>query len=378
MMNGAGVTLDGPDAMTSPECVQLPAGVVRGLQVSRGNVLEHLFLKRQIGNKTLQADILALQVLHPLRLINLKAAVFLAPAVITLLRNIGIPAGFRGRFAPRHRHFNLTKRVTICSAPNLFFGMTSSFPSYSLTTLGLKKPGQVKCRFECAEGCIVLGNLEEGTMGRVIRMGNSKRGAALKSGKPDRPSRTEAEDAVRTLIRWAGDNPKREGLRTTPARVVRAYEEWFSGYDDDPRVYLQRTFEEVAGYDEMVLLRNIRFESHCEHHMAPIIGRVHVGYLPRNRVIGISKLARLVEAFARRLQIQEKMTAEIAQCLNAGLKPHGVGVVVEAAHECMTTRGVHKTDVTMVTSRLLGAFRTQSQTRQEFLSALNLRGAIEP
>ena len=125
-------------------------------------------------------------------------------------------------------------------------------------------------------------------MGRMIRMGNSKRGAALKSGKSDRPSRTEAEDAVRTLIRWAGDNPKREGLRTTPARVVRAYEEWFSGYDDDPRIYLQRTFEEVAGYDEMVLLRNIRFESHCEHHMAPIIGRVHIGYLPRNRVIGIS------------------------------------------------------------------------------------------
>jgi GTP cyclohydrolase I len=158
--------------------------------------------------------------------------------------------------------------------------------------------------------------------------------------------------------------------------VVRAYEEWFSGYEDDPRVYLQRTFEEVAGYDEMVMLRDIRFESHCEHHIAPIIGRVHIGYLPRNRVIGISKLARIVEAFARRLQIQEKMTAKIAQCLNAGLKPHGVGVVVEAAHECMTTRGVHNTGVTMVTSRLLGAFRTQSQTRQEFLSALNLRGEI--
>lgn len=158
--------------------------------------------------------------------------------------------------------------------------------------------------------------------------------------------------------------------------MVRAYEEWFSGYEDDPRVYLQRTFEEVAGYDEMVMLRDIRFESHCEHHIAPIIGRVHIGYLPRNRVIGISKLARIVEAFARRLQIQEKMTAKIAQCLNAGLKPHGVGVVVEAAHECMTTRGVHNTGVTMVTSRLLGAFRTQSQTRQEFLSALNLRGEI--
>lgn len=215
-------------------------------------------------------------------------------------------------------------------------------------------------------------------MGRAIRMGTSKRRAALKSGKSDKPSRTQAEDAVRTLIRWAGDNPNREGLRSTPARVARAYEEWFAGYDDDPRIYLQRTFEEVAGYDEMVLLRDIRFESHCEHHMAPIIGRVHIGYLPRKRVIGISKLARLVEAFARRLQIQEKMTAEIAQCLNVGLKPHGVGVVVEAAHECMTTRGVHNTGVTMVTSRLLGAFRTQSQTRQEFLSALNLRGEIGP
>ena len=214
-------------------------------------------------------------------------------------------------------------------------------------------------------------------MGKVIRLGKPKKGTALKSNKSDRPSRTEAEDAVRTLIRWAGDNPGRVGLRSTPARVARAYEEWFSGYEDDPRIYLQRTFQEVAGYDEMVLLRNIRFESHCEHHLAPIIGRVHIGYLPRKRVIGISKLARLVDAFARRLQVQEKMTAEIAQCLNDGLKPHGVGVVVEAAHECMTTRGVHKTDVTMVTSRLLGVFRTQSQTRQEFLSALNLRGAID-
>lgn len=213
-------------------------------------------------------------------------------------------------------------------------------------------------------------------MGKVVRLGKPKRGTALNSGKSDRPSRTEAEDAVRTLIRWAGDDPNREGLRSTPARVARAYEEWFSGYNDDPRIFLQRTFEEVAGYDEMVLLRDIRFESHCEHHLAPIIGRVHIGYLPRKRVIGISKLARLVDAFARRLQVQEKMTAEIARCLNDGLKPHGVGVVVEAAHECMTTRGVHKTDVTMVTSRLLGAFRTQSQTRQEFLSALNLRAAI--
>jgi GTP cyclohydrolase I len=210
-------------------------------------------------------------------------------------------------------------------------------------------------------------------MGSVIRMRKLNRGSVPKLGKSDRPSRTQAEDAVRTLIKWAGDDPDREGLRATPARVARAYEEWFSGYQDDPRAYLQRTFEEVAGYDEMVLLRDIRFESHCEHHLAPIIGRVHIGYLPRKRVVGISKLARLVAVFARRLQIQEKMTAEIAQCLNAGLKPYGVGVVVEATHECMTTRGVHSTGVTMVTSRLLGAFRTQPQTRQEFLSALNLR-----
>ena len=215
-------------------------------------------------------------------------------------------------------------------------------------------------------------------MAKLINLRDAKRHRSSKVQKIDKPSRAETENAIRTLIRWAGDNPNREGLRGTPARVVRAYEEWFSGYDDDPSIYLQRTFEEVGGYDEMVLLRDIRFESHCEHHLAPIIGRVHIGYLPRNRVIGISKLARLVDVFARRLQVQEKMTAEIAQCLNVGLKPHGVGVVVEAAHECMTTRGVHKADVTMVTSRLLGVFRTQSQTRQEFLSALNLRSAIGP
>jgi GTP cyclohydrolase I len=193
--------------------------------------------------------------------------------------------------------------------------------------------------------------------------------------KQEGPTETEAENAVRTLIRWAGDNPDREGLKATPGRVVRAYKEWFSGYDEDPNDYLLRTFEEVGGYDEMVLLRDIRFVSHCEHHMAPIIGRVHIGYLPRNRVIGISKLARLVETFARRLQVQEKMTAEIANCLNVVLKPHGVGVVVEAEHECMTTRGVHKTDVTMVTSRMVGAFRNQKQTRDEFLSAIDLRSA---
>ncbi len=175
---------------------------------------------------------------------------------------------------------------------------------------------------------------------------------------------------MRTLIRWAGDNPDREGLEETPARVVSAYEEWFAGYFEDPREYLKRTFEEVAGYDEIVLLRDIRFESHCEHHIAPIIGRVHIGYLPRQRVVGISKLARLVDVYAKRLQVQEKMTAEIAACLDSVLKPFGVGVVVEATHECMTTRGVHKTDVTMVTSRMLGTFRTRPETRQEFLSAI--------
>jgi GTP cyclohydrolase I len=195
-------------------------------------------------------------------------------------------------------------------------------------------------------------------------------------GQTGRPSRGEAENAVRTLIRWAGDDPKREGLRGTPARVVRAYEEWFAGYFDDPREYLQRTFEEVAGYDEIVLLRDIRFESHCEHHIAPIIGRVHIGYLPRKRVVGISKLARLVDVYAKRMQVQEKMTAEIASCLNSVLKPFGVAVVVEAAHECMTTRGVHKPTVTMVTSRMLGVFRKNTETRHEFLSALQLKHRV--
>src|ERR1700730_4898475 len=188
-----------------------------------------------------------------------------------------------------------------------------------------------------------------------------------------RPPRAAAEDAVRTHIRWSGDNPDREGSLGTPARVARAYEEWFAGYFENPLEYLKRIFEEVGGYDEVVLLRDIEFESHCEHHMAPIIGRVHIGYLPRNRVVGISKLARLVDVYAKRLQIQEKMTAEIANCLNGVLKPFGVGVVVEASHECMTTRVVHKSNLTMVTSCMLGIFRTQAETRQEFLSAINLR-----
>jgi GTP cyclohydrolase IA len=204
---------------------------------------------------------------------------------------------------------------------------------------------------------------------------NAKRTRA-KGAAVEKPTREEAEDAVRTLIRWAGDDPGREGLRATPGRVVRAYEEWFSGYNDDPNAYLKRTFEETGGYDEVVVLRDIRFESHCEHHMAPVIGRVHIGYLPRNRVVGISKLARLVEVYARRLQIQEKMTAEIASCLDSVLKPHGVAVVTEATHQCMTTRGVHKPGVTMVTSRMLGVFRDNAETRQEFLAAIGMRGAI--
>ncbi|HML06607.1 MAG TPA: GTP cyclohydrolase I FolE [Xanthobacteraceae bacterium] len=206
---------------------------------------------------------------------------------------------------------------------------------------------------------------------------NSRRSNAKSSGPGEvvRPTRAQAEDAVRTLIRWAGDDPDREGLLATPGRVVRAYEEWFAGYKDQPRDYLKRTFEEAGGYDEVVVLRDIRFESHCEHHMAPIIGRVHVGYLPRHRVVGISKLARLVDVYARRLQIQEKMTAEIAACLDSVLKPHGVAVVTEATHQCMTTRGVHKSGVTMVTSRMLGVFRDHAETRQEFLAAIGLRGA---
>jgi GTP cyclohydrolase IA len=202
------------------------------------------------------------------------------------------------------------------------------------------------------------------------------RGRVSAPSRAERPSRAEAEAAVRTLIRWAGDDPEREGLLATPGRVVRAYEEWFAGYNDNPRDYLKRTFEETGGYDEVVVLRDIRFESHCEHHMAPIIGRVHIGYLPRNRVVGISKLARLVEVYARRLQIQEKMTSEIATCLDSVLKPHGVAVVTEATHQCMTTRGVHKPGVTMVTSRMLGVFRDHAETRQEFLSAIGMRGGI--
>ena len=185
-----------------------------------------------------------------------------------------------------------------------------------------------------------------------------------------RPTREQAEDAVRTLLRWAGDDPAREGLVDTPARVARAYREWFCGYEEDPNELLARSFEETDGYDEMVVLRDIRLESTCEHHLAPILGRVHVAYLPNGRVVGISKLARVVDAYAKRLQIQEKLTAQIANTIRDVLQPQGVAVVVEAAHQCMTTRGVHKPGVTMVTSRMLGAFRDDPSTRREFLAMI--------
>ena len=190
-------------------------------------------------------------------------------------------------------------------------------------------------------------------------------------------SRHQAEEAVRTLLRWAGDDPSREGLLDTPKRVAKAYREWFSGYALDPDEYLARTFEEVGGYEEMIVLRDIEYESHCEHHMAPIIGRVHVGYLPAGKVVGISKLARVVEAYAKRLQVQEKMTAQIAGCIQRALQPMGVGVVVEGVHECMTTRGVHKRGVSMVTSTMLGAFRDDARTRAEFLRFIQV-GARGP
>jgi GTP cyclohydrolase I len=190
----------------------------------------------------------------------------------------------------------------------------------------------------------------------------------------NRPSREEAEDAIRVLLRWAGEDPTREGLLDTPARVARAYEEYFGGYDVDPVALLARTFAETDGYDEIVLLRDIRFESFCEHHMAAIIGRAHVAYLPRTRVVGISKLARVVDAYARRLQIQEKMTAQIANTLDEVLQPLGVAVVIEATHQCMTTRGVHRPGTSLVTSRMLGAFRTNPSTRREFLAMIQRPG----
>ena len=198
--------------------------------------------------------------------------------------------------------------------------------------------------------------------------------ASTAKTKDGKPSREQAEAAVRTLLHWIGDDPDREGLTGTPGRVVRAYEDWFGGYNDDPLEFLRRTFREVKGYDEMIVLRDISFESHCEHHMAPIIGRVHIGYLPDRKVVGISKLARVVEAFARRLQVQESLTAQIANCIQNVLKPRGVGVVVEGVHQCMTTRGVRKHGVSMITSQLLGDFRSDPRTRAEFLAMIGRAG----
>ena len=208
------------------------------------------------------------------------------------------------------------------------------------------------------------------------RADNSQTSSQIKPAA--RPTEAEVEAAVRTLLRWTGDNPEREGLIDTPKRVTRAFEEFFVGYGVDPVALLERTFAETDGYDEIVLLRDIRLESTCEHHMAPIIGRVHVAYLPHRRVVGISKLARVVEAYAKRLQIQEKMTAQIANTLLDVLQPKGVAVVIEAVHQCMTTRGVHKTGVSMVTSRMLGAFRDHASTRREFMAMIQgSRGAGE-
>ncbi len=198
--------------------------------------------------------------------------------------------------------------------------------------------------------------------------------AAAKLRDVGQPSRAEAEEAVRTLILWAGDDPDREGLLSTPERVVRAYEEYFAGYGEDPEDILERTFNETDGYDEMVVLRDIRFESHCEHHLAPFIGKAHVAYLPDKRIVGISKLARLVGAYAKRLQIQEKLTAQIANAIDEVLRPKGVAVVVEAEHQCMTTRGIHNPGATMVTSRMLGAFRDDRKTRREFLAVIGSVG----
>ena len=202
-------------------------------------------------------------------------------------------------------------------------------------------------------------------------MAQKKKHTRKKLPATRKPSRKAAENAVETLLLWAGEDPRREGLVDTPKRVAKAYEDWFSGYKENPVEFLKRTFEEVEGYDEMIVLRGITFESHCEHHMAPIIGHAHVGYLPRNKVVGISKLARVVDSFARRFQVQEKMTAQIAHCIENVLNPKGVGVVIEASHQCMTTRGVHKSDVLMVTSQMLGAFRKDARTRAEFLQMIS-------
>jgi len=199
---------------------------------------------------------------------------------------------------------------------------------------------------------------------------NPRRAAPIKLDTflPDRPTRADVEQAIRTIIRFTGEDPERDGLKDTPSRVAKAYEEYFKGYDQDPDAILKKTFEEIEGYDEMIVLRGIRFESHCEHHMAPIVGQAWVGYIPNGRVVGISKLARVVDAYAKRLQIQEKMTAQIANTIERVLQPAGVAVVIKAQHHCMTTRGVHKPDTDMVTSRMLGVFRDNPATRQEFLT----------
>ena len=186
-----------------------------------------------------------------------------------------------------------------------------------------------------------------------------------------KPSREEAMDAVRTMIAWAGDDPSREGLLETPKRVIKAYEEFFAGYDMDPDEILNKTFEEVAGYDEMIIIKDIRLESHCEHHMVPILGKAHLAYIPNNRVVGISKLARVVDVYGKRLQTQETMTAQIAESINRVLQPKGVAVVVDAGHQCMTTRGIHKTNATTITSQMLGIFRSDYRTRSEFMNLIN-------
>jgi GTP cyclohydrolase IA len=207
----------------------------------------------------------------------------------------------------------------------------------------------------------------------AAKLTKSGRGAKKTVQDPAKPSRAEAEAAIRVLLSWAGDDPEREGLRDTPSRVARAYKEFFKGYAEDPEALLARTFEETEGYDEMVVLRDIRIESHCEHHMVPIIGRAHVAYLPGTRVVGISKLARVVDAYARRFQIQEKLTAQIANTIQDVLQPRGVAVVIEAGHQCMSTRGVHKPGASMVTSRMLGEFRDNPSTRREFLAMISPR-----
>ena len=203
-------------------------------------------------------------------------------------------------------------------------------------------------------------------MSKIEKISNLKKIKSLKI------SENQALDAVKTLIRWAGDNPEREGLKETPKRVVKSYKDFFSGYDLDPREILSKKFKEVEGYDEIIILKNIRLESHCEHHMVPFIGTAHVGYLPKNKVVGLSKLARLVEAFAKRLQIQEKLTAQIANAIDEVLQPWGVGVIIEASHLCVATRGIHKPDSKMVTSRMLGSFRSDQATRKEFLDLVGI------